>query len=122
MPPYMPREGFGPEEGDASKGPRFRWMQGARASFATHVDFEGRGRLIIRCRTIEQGQRIRVVREGAVIGEQAVPPGQSETVIAFETTARKGTNHFNLHAWKWRTVEGRDLALQIISINLVPEA
>ncbi|MFG0283432.1 MAG: glycosyltransferase [Phycisphaerales bacterium JB039] len=122
MPPYQPLEGFGPEEGDPSKGARFRWMLGPRARFAAHVDFEGRGRLIIRCRTLEQGQRLRVMRDGQTVGEQAAPAGQDEVIIALETTVRKGANAFELHAWKWRTIEGRDLAAQIVSINLVPEA
>ncbi len=123
MPPYEPISGFGAEEGPVpSKNlGRFRWMLGPQAIFRAHSEFTGRARLLIDCRTPHAGQRLRLMHQGRIVGEQALAADDARsTMVSFALEARRGTNRFELHAWKW-SPEGRPLAAQISSINLVPE-
>jgi glycosyltransferase involved in cell wall biosynthesis len=102
--------------------PRCRWALGPMATFAIDAKQPGRKRLLIACRTFEQGQRLRLAHNGRIIGEVNIPSTpRQDHIVAFDVDFEQGTNAFEMHFWQWKTT-GRPIALLITSISCLDEA
>lgn len=44
----------------------------------------------------------------------------ADHMLSFEVNLDPGINTFELHHWKWRLAEGRNTALMVTSLNVVP--
>lgn len=112
-------EGFGPWEMTRDGGGRCRWVLGPRAVFEIDVAAAGAARLLVACRNVESDQRVRLVHGRRVVGEGQVPVAdRRDHVLRFDVRLTRGTNRFELHAWRWRAGP-RPMALQVRSIVLV---
>ncbi len=124
-PGYEPRFGFDYWEGpiaDQNLG-RFRWLRGGTAAAVLHARSGGRAQLAITCRNIFQDQRLRVVLNGNVVHEDAVPVTAPRTdhAITLPVQAKAGANQLQLHMWKWNQGEERPISLLLTDLRLIEQ-
>ncbi len=93
--------------------PRCRWALGPVSVLDIDADTDGPARILISCRSHHPRQRVRLVKDGRVVGEHAAPKG--DRVFAFRADLARGANRFEMHLWKWRP-EGKPLGLIVKSI------
>ncbi|MCC6660308.1 MAG: glycosyltransferase [Phycisphaerales bacterium] len=101
--------------------PRGRWAKGPVATVEVESEFEGPGRLVIGYCNFEDGQRVRVLRDGEECGAAAcglTRRGGAQSV-AFSVPVVKGSNRFDLAFWKWRAGP-RPIAILVSSVMVIP--
>jgi hypothetical protein len=102
---------------------RYRWALGPSCGFEVKAERPGAARLVLGCRSVEEGQRVRLVHKAAVVGERDVPADPyADHMLAFDVELDSGPNTFELHHWKWKLGEGRSTALLVTSLSVVPLA
>jgi glycosyltransferase involved in cell wall biosynthesis len=100
---------------------RHRWAVGPSCGFEVKAEKPGAARLVLGCRSLVEGQRVRLVHKSEVVGERDVPASpHSDQMLAFDVKLDPGLNTFELHHWKWKLGEGRSTALLVTSLNVVP--
>lgn len=111
--------GFEPWAGPfpARRLPRCRWAHGPISTFEIDSTEAGPARVIIECRSLHPGQRVRLVRNGMTIGEHPAPRG--DHVLAFPVELARGPNRFDMHLWHWRQT-GTPLGMIVVSITAIP--
>jgi hypothetical protein len=114
--------GFDPWEGPyKDRGvPRGRWARGPMATLEVESEFEGAGRLVIRYCNFEEGQRVRVQRDGEELGESACEmTRRGVKSVSFSVPVVKGGNRFDLAFWKWKAGV-RPIAIMVSSVMVMP--
>jgi hypothetical protein len=124
LPGWRAVSGFDHWEGPypQRKLPRCRWALGPTARFEIDAERPGPARLLIAGRCYEPGQRLKLVHDGTIFGEQAFPSAGAphrDRVASFNVTLREGTNTFELCFWTWQSAP-RPLALLVTSITAIP--
>jgi hypothetical protein len=97
--------------------PRCRWVCGPVAEFELHSGADGPARLLIAYRSHYPRQRVRLVTDGRVLGQQVAPQGDG--VLVYQVDLARGANRVQMHLWRWRT-HGKPLALIVKSITVAP--
>lgn len=100
---------------------RCRWALGPTAVFEVDCDSPDHAQLLISCRCFHPEQRVRVIHAGTDLGDRAVS-GAAETdrVLSFEVSLKRGPNRFELHFWKWATGGERPMAVLVTDITVIP--
>ncbi|MBX3376015.1 MAG: glycosyltransferase [Phycisphaeraceae bacterium] len=105
---------------------RCRWALGPSAVVEVEADSPDQATLVVSCRNFHHGQRVRVVHEGTVVGEQALRAddgGTQDQVLSFPVSLRRGGNRIEMHFWKWSTGQGeRPMAILITGITVIPRS
>jgi len=125
-PAYEPRFGFDYWEGpnEEKRLGRFRWLRGGNAGCVMHADRAGEATLVITCRNMLEGQRLRVVVNNSVAAEMPVPVTmhRADHAIKLPVRVSKGANHVQLHLWRWQLGKGRPLSLLLTDLMLLQDA
>jgi hypothetical protein len=103
---WQPVSGFSHWEGPyVEQGlPRCRWLRGSVSSLRVVVDHAGPHRLRISCSTFQKNAKLRVVHEGKIIHEAAVPhfvKGAAPCVVTCMLDLRENCGPIELHHWPW---------------------
>ncbi|MGE0481527.1 MAG: glycosyltransferase [Phycisphaerae bacterium] len=103
--------------------PRCRWTVGPLSRIEFVIEQPGRYALMVACRNYWEGQRLRLVHDGHVVGESHIPVTRNlgDHVEHRELELAAGVHHVELHHWKWDTHKPlRPTALLITGIAIVP--
>lgn len=123
QPAYEPRFGFEYWEGPNPDQnlERFRWLRGPSAAAVLHARKSGKAKLVVTCRNIHPGQRVRVVVNGKVVHEQDAPltPPKADHALTIPVQVNAGANHLQLHFWKWTLTGNRPLAIMLTDLRLI---
>lgn len=123
-PRWTPVSGFGAWQGEipTQRIPRSIWSHGPVSSFEIEAEKPEKCRLVVTYRCWIEGQRVRLARPPAIIGESAVEttPELADKALEFELWLRKGTNRFEFHFSKWYLgLEGPPVAMLVTAIEVV---